>query len=107
MDTQFFKNQNNTYDTKKILVTVSFILAVIVLIVYAREKISHMPTPASVKHEPSVSEMRALPPLPKADEATLQKQLQEIVKGGKVSDCASLSDPRYQYACNDFFKIKK
>lgn len=45
-------------------------------------------------------------PLPAVDEALLQKQLQEIVATKEESDCDTLSDPRYQFACHDFFKVQ-
>ncbi|MHB8660600.1 MAG: hypothetical protein ACYC75_01490 [Minisyncoccota bacterium] len=51
--------------------------------------------------------MRTMPPLSSADEAVLQAQLQEIVAKGSESDCASLVDLRYQFACHSFFSIKK
>lgn len=40
------------------------------------------------------------------DEVALQRQLQNILAKGKETDCATLSDKRYQLACRDFFRIR-
>ena len=93
---------------RKILIGV-FLFALFTIVLLYRQQILQMVVPERQTNTTPITPeaMKALPPLPKSDEATLQKQLQDIVKGGKVSDCANLSDPRYQYACHDFFKMKK
>jgi len=60
-------------------------------------------TPAQLV-PPSTQEPK---PLSNVDEVVLQKQLQDILAKGKVADCATLSDERYQFACKDFFRIRK
>lgn len=46
-------------------------------------------------------------PLQPADEGALQKQLQEILTNGIESECESLNDSRYQFACHDLFRAQK
>lgn len=52
----------------------------------------------------SFAKMESLTP---ADEIVMQSKLSEIVSKGKQEECGTLSDPRYQYACNDLFKNMK
>lgn len=46
-------------------------------------------------------------PLSTTDETALQKQLQEIIAKGNESECETLGDARYQFACHDLFKNMK
>ncbi len=62
------------------------------------------PTPTSTT---AMQTLQTMPPLSSANEAMLQAQLQKIVAEGNESECASLNDLRYQFACQDFFTIKK
>jgi hypothetical protein len=79
--------------------TVAFavILFVITMMVFQKGNISTQPTPEATQ-EPK--------PLPSGNELILQAQLQDILAKGKESDCATLADERYQFACHDFFKIR-
>ena len=103
-------SQNRSDNLKEILVGVVIVAVLTTLFVY-RQQISRLFTRPQVQTATTtpvtIEQMRAMPPLPKADEAMLQKQLQDIVAKGKESDCASLSDSRYQFACHSIITAQK
>ncbi len=73
------------------------ILFVIAMMAFQKGNAPTQPTP-EVTQEPK--------PLPSGNESILQAQLQDILAKGKESDCSTLEDERYQFACHDFFKIR-
>ena len=92
---------NSIFEKKTILVGLSVfavILFIIVVMVSQKGNVPVQPEPQTTKESK---------PLSNVDEVALQKQLQDILAKGKVADCATLSDERYQFACKDFFKIRK
>jgi type II secretory pathway component PulM len=52
----------------------------------------------------TVNELVKKAPLSQKVEVNQQAKLSEIMKTGEVSDCTSLSDSRYLYVCQSFFK---
>lgn len=88
-----------------VVITSVIVLIAITFIMYKQsvDKVAQLPD----KIKTTVEDVTKLPPLPPTDESTLQKQLQEIIVKGIESECESLDDARYQFACHDLFKVQK
>lgn len=80
-------------------VSIAIVLGIALFAVYKQKGETPVPAPA-----PQTQEKK---PLSNADENALQRKIQNIFIKGTESDCASLADSRYQYACHDFFKNTK
>lgn len=91
-------------------VLVAVVMFVVLVVIFSKTLEIKSPTTderTKATTTPPVSELVKMKPLLPLDEVSLQKQLQGILVKGSISDCVSLSDPRYQFACRDFFKNKK
>ncbi len=90
-----------------------FLFAVVIAIGAITFVFSHSFFKGSVNTEELPEETGApvafedMPPLLPVSEAELQQQINKILIEGEESDCETLADPRYQFACHDFFKLKK
>lgn len=88
-----------------IALVASIIIVIIVILGVIANKKNKTTTPKT--EESAITELDNMKPLAPVNEVDLQHQLQNILAKGKESDCAALSDSRYQYACRDFFKNMK
>lgn len=88
-------------------VTIGVTTLIVLGILFAiYEQRTHTTAPVAIDTATTTA-LETLAPLPPADEAKLQQQLGAILDSGQESDCANLVDPRYQFACHDFFKNMK
>lgn len=79
------------------------ILAVIIVIFFVNKQRNDQPQ----KFPREQATMVSLPVLSVAKETALQVQAQNIVTNGKETDCDTITDFRYQFACHEFFRVQK
>ncbi|OHA79149.1 MAG: hypothetical protein A2747_01455 [Candidatus Yonathbacteria bacterium RIFCSPHIGHO2_01_FULL_44_41] len=91
-------------NSKKIFITLISILIIAGVVTFATYIQKGKQVAPVVELTPK--DFEKMPPLPAVDELALQKQLQETITKGKKSECATITDPRYQFACHNFFIVQ-
>lgn len=81
------------------IIAFAVMLLFVLVVIIQKRNVPAQPTTQQATQEPKT--------LSNVDEVALQKQLQDILAKGKDSDCMTLADERYQFACHDFFKIRE